>query len=109
MGKQVENPLSFEGRAGANGFSSLECETPLEDRKSIEEDLFRCVRRSYDITRDDTDLRAFVGNRDFAKHFDALRKRYPVRHEFGDYTVTNVPKENIELREKLALLGFAVE
>jgi erythronate-4-phosphate dehydrogenase len=74
--------------------------------RSIEEDLSRCVRRAYDITRDDTDLRAFVGNREFAKHFDALRKRYPVRHEFADFTVTNIPPENTELRARLTALGF---
>ena len=77
--------------------------------RSIEEDLSRCVKRSYDITRDDLELRAFIGNKDFAKHFDALRKRYPVRHEFADYTVTNIPKENGELRARLTALGFGVE
>jgi erythronate-4-phosphate dehydrogenase len=76
--------------------------------RSIEEDLSRCVKRSYDITRDDRDLRAFIGNKDFAMHFDALRKRYPVRHEFADYTVTNIPAGNLELRERLAQLGFGI-
>jgi len=76
--------------------------------RSIEEDLARCVRRSYEITRDDADLRAWVGNPDFAKHFDVLRKRYPVRHEFADYTVTGVPADRRELRERLKALGFGV-
>jgi erythronate-4-phosphate dehydrogenase len=76
--------------------------------RNIEEDLARCVRRSYDITRDDTELRAWVGNPDFAKHFDALRKRYPVRHEFADYTVTGIPPERADLKERLTALGFGV-
>jgi erythronate-4-phosphate dehydrogenase len=76
--------------------------------RNIEEDLARCVKRSYDITRDDADLRVWVGKPDFAKHFDALRKRYPVRHEFADYTVAGVPEANAELRRRLAALGFGV-
>jgi erythronate-4-phosphate dehydrogenase len=76
--------------------------------RNTEEDLARCVKRSYDITRDDTDLRAWVGKPDFAKHFDALRKRYPVRHEFADYTVTGIPADRVEARERLAALGFAI-
>lgn len=78
------------------------------DGRNVEEDLARCVRRSYDITRDDADLRAWVGNPDFAKHFDALRKRYPVRHEFADYEVTGIPADRAELKERLRALGFRV-
>jgi erythronate-4-phosphate dehydrogenase len=74
--------------------------------RNVEEDLARCVRRSYDITRDDADLRAWVGNPDFAKHFDALRKRYPVRHEFGDYEVAGIPENRTDLKERLTALGF---
>jgi erythronate-4-phosphate dehydrogenase len=76
--------------------------------RNIEDDLARCVRRSYDITRDDADLRAWVGNPEFARHFDALRKRYPVRHEFADYTVAGIPADRAEARARLAALGFKV-
>lgn len=74
----------------------------IENPKSV----FEAVLRSYDVARDDADLRAHVGHADFAKEFDLLRKRYPVRHEFADFTVAGVG--DAALRERLAALDFHV-
>jgi erythronate-4-phosphate dehydrogenase len=80
---------------------------PQPDNPRIENpaSVFEAVSRSYDIARDDADLRAHVGSPDFAKEFDLLRKRYPVRHEFADYTVS-LPAEKAALKHKLGMLGF---
>jgi erythronate-4-phosphate dehydrogenase len=67
------------------------------------------VRHVYDITRDDADLRAYLGDADVATSFDLLRKRYPVRQEFAGFTVTNLSPEKKSLREKLLALGFQAE
>jgi erythronate-4-phosphate dehydrogenase len=82
---------------------------PEPARGSVETDLKQCVRHVYDITRDDADLRAFLGMDDFSTSFDLLRKRYPVRQEFAGFTVTGIPAENKLLTEKLSRLGFSVE
>jgi erythronate-4-phosphate dehydrogenase len=83
--------------------------SPEPSRHSTETDLHQCVRHVYDITRDDADLRAFLGMEDFSTSFDLLRKRYPVRQEFAGFTVTGIPAEKKTLTEKLSRLGFSVE
>ncbi len=77
---------------------------------TVETALDAVVRHVYDITRDDDDLRAFLGRPDFASSFDGLRKRYPVRQEFAGYTVKGMPgDEKKHVTEKLLSLGFRVE
>jgi erythronate-4-phosphate dehydrogenase len=106
---------AFLKHFGLEQKSSVKMPVPADNQikwvgagRNIEDDLARCVRRSYEITRDDAELRAWVGNRDFAMHFDALRKRYPVRHEFADYTVVGIPADRAEARSRLAALGFKI-
>lgn len=81
----------------------------LPEDATTETALDAVVRHAYDITRDDADLRAFLGDADIATSFDLLRKRYPVRQEFAGFTVTNISAEKKALREKLSALGFQVE
>lgn len=76
---------------------------------SVETGVDAVVRHAYDITRDDADLRAFLGQPDFSTSFDLLRKRYPVRQEFAGFTVAGVPAEKVLLTQKLSGLGFSVE
>jgi erythronate-4-phosphate dehydrogenase len=77
--------------------------------RTIEAELNDCVRRSYAIDRDDSALRAFLGDPEFPKHFDALRKNYPVRHEFAGFRITGLSPGKKILAEKLTGLGFSVE
>jgi erythronate-4-phosphate dehydrogenase len=76
---------------------------------TVETELDAVVRHAYTITRDDADLRGFLGDADFATSFDGLRKRYPVRQEFAGFTVRDVPHEKKWVAEKLTALGFRVE
>ncbi len=58
-------------------------------------DLGKLIASVYDIRADDRRLRALAaavrrGEADFAQGFDKLRKDYPVRREFHNYTVASV-------------------
>jgi len=80
---------------------------------SVETALDAVVRHAYIITRDDADLRAFLGDADLGASFDLVRKRYPVRQEFAGFTVrglsvTAAAKKN-SVAQKLSALGFHVE
>lgn len=70
-------------------------------------DLHAVVRRVYDIARDDADLRAGLGGENFGAHFDQLRKKYPVRHEFGSFRAAGVPSTGV-LRDALTKAGFGL-
>ncbi len=61
----------------------------LPSEGTIEEKLHFIIKHIYDIENDDLLLRKLIGlNKDGRiKHFDDLRKKYPVRREFGNYTV----------------------
>jgi erythronate-4-phosphate dehydrogenase len=102
------NHFGLERKSAVNMPAPADPVIRHEAGRTLEEEVAHCVRRSYDITRDDADLRAHVGAADFAKQFDLLRKRYPVRHEFADYTVAGVPGDRTDLRAALAGLGFGV-
>jgi erythronate-4-phosphate dehydrogenase len=96
---------AFRGHFGLPEKSGVVFPRPPQPLIVNPKSVFEAVLRSYDVARDDADLRAHVGNPDFAKEFDLLRKRYPVRHEFGDFTVSDVEPD---LRQRLAGLGFNV-
>jgi erythronate-4-phosphate dehydrogenase len=77
--------------------------------RTVEAEMFACVRRSYDIGRDDAELRAVLDDPEFPKHFDRLRKSYPVRHEFAGFRMLKTPPEKKSIAEKLTRLGFSPE
>ena len=64
------------------------------------------IRHSYDLRRDDADLRAGLGLAPGAwgEHFDKLRRNYPRRREFRRYRVEAPLPANI--RGTLMALGF---
>jgi erythronate-4-phosphate dehydrogenase len=72
-----------------------------------EEALWSLVRRIYDITQDDRQLRAAsqIAPEYRAEKFNALRRDYPVRREFHSVTVS-APNGGDELTGKIAGLGF---
>ena len=77
---------------------------------STHEILHQVVRRAYDLAADDSALRAGWERREGneaqrGQHFDHLRRVYPTRREFGNYTV-QFDQEQAPLAETLRALGF---
>lgn len=70
--------------------------------------LNQCVLSAYDIWRDHHAMQQLIGKDTAALGFDALRKGYPLRREFGQLTVNSgegvIPDT---LLRQLAALGFA--
>jgi len=79
------------------------------DDSDEQEVLWRAVRKIYDISKDDRNLRQII-NRPPAKRrefFDNLRKNYPVRREFQNtQVILEAPCRS--LAKKLAGIGFNV-
>jgi len=69
--------------------------------------LQKIFSKIYDIRRDDKDLRKIISEKrgEVGKYFDLLRKDYPLRREFSNYTIV-VPKEEMELRNILSAFRF---
>jgi len=67
----------------------------LSDGKSDEEKLFKLFSSIYDIEKDDARLREISTYKlnEQAGYFDLLRKSYPVRREFSNFTVQLSEKE----------------
>lgn len=68
------------------------------------------IKKSYDIQGDSNALREGLAIEDEAawgRHFDGLRKNYPVRREFYNYHVE--PTGERPLDNDLSAMGFAVE
>ena len=81
----------------------------------LEADLLSVIRQVYDIESDDSRLRELLAmaGPEGAKHFDLLRKHYPVRREFFNTRVQLNDREldtgcHVQLRTTLAGLGFQV-
>jgi len=82
----------------------------IRDNHGNEQEILRqTVKRVYDITKDDADLRRILNlpadKRSFI--FDRLRKTYRIRREFQDKTVS-VKKGSGSLAKKLEGIGFKV-
>jgi erythronate-4-phosphate dehydrogenase len=89
---QVENPL-----------------IELNNIESIEAGLKEIFRKIYDIRKDDSSLRKIITDLqdDRKKYFDKLRRDYPLRREFINYTI-KVPEEHKELKNILQVFRFKV-
>jgi erythronate-4-phosphate dehydrogenase len=76
---------------------------------TIEETLRNIFHRVYDIKQDDNNMRKMLGmNMDKAsEYFDLLRKNYPLRREFNNYSVS-IPGGYGELEKILSVLRFNV-
>ncbi len=71
--------------------------------------MHHCVKQSYEILRDDINLRRALNDPDLPIRFDLLRKTYPERYEFAGFRVTGLPREENTARQRLRGLGFTVE
>jgi len=76
---------------------------------AAEAGMHHCVKQSYEILRDDINLRRALSDKELPLRFDALRKSYPERHEFAGFRVTGLPREENTARQRLRGLGFTVE
>lgn len=90
-----------------------EIENPILDyptTNTLEESLKRIISEIYDIKRDDNKLRRIINSQEIerGKYFDQLRKNYPVRREFTNYTVRIDKKLKQEI-EVLTALRFKVQ
>jgi len=67
------------------------------------------VLRAYDIAADDARLRSAASD-NLANHFDALRKHYPSRQEWGNRRLTNIAASNLSdaALSRLREIGFAL-
>jgi len=82
----------------------------LNDTKSDELKLYNLFRAVYDIEGDDRRMRNMikVKQKERGKYFDQLRKEYPVRREFVNYTI-KLRKGEHHLKKILETLGFKVK
>lgn len=81
----------------------------IDKKSSLEELLNKIIKQIYKIENDDKLLREGInlGLHQQAKHFDDLRKNYPVRREFNNYTI-KLNFEDLEIKKKLESLRFSV-
>ena len=78
--------------------------------ENIEYSLYKLFSSIYDIEKDDELIRKIgtIKQNERASHFDLLRKKYPVRREFSNYTV-QISEAEFYLKPILENLRFGVE
>jgi erythronate-4-phosphate dehydrogenase len=81
----------------------------IEEDYTLEEMFNKILRKIYKINEDDNEMKKMLEmNKDeAAKHFDALRKHYPLRREFLNYNV-RLPESNNSLAEILKGFRFSL-
>lgn len=82
----------------------------LPDFKSDEEKLYKLFSSIYDIANDDARLREISSYKmnERAGYFDLLRKNYPVRREFSNFTI-HISEKEIHLKTILESFRFKVK
>jgi erythronate-4-phosphate dehydrogenase len=82
----------------------------MSSTKNLEEKLHLIFKQIYNVEKDDSEMREMIGmdNDSRAAHFDNLRKEYPLRREFNNYTVI-IRREDKKLGEILHELRFKVQ
>lgn len=81
----------------------------LNKSESTEEALHEIFGKIYNFKKDDENLRKILDrdNTEVGKHFDLLRKNYPLRREFSNYSVL-VPKKEAVLKKILTAFRFNI-
>lgn len=82
----------------------------LPEGNSDEEKLYKLLSGIYNIEKDDSELRRILqmNTREQADYFDKLRREYPVRREFSNYTI-QISKEDLRFRKILEAFRFKVK
>ncbi len=85
----------------------INCEKIVKDKKSSELNLYELISSIYNIEEDDRKMRNIIKlkTEDQSKYFDQLRKEYPLRREFSNYTV-HLGNDEHHLEKILRALGF---
>lgn len=80
-----------------------------ESSGSVESVISSVLNKVYNIRNDDSEMRKILtmSIEEKVKHFDLLRKNYPFRREFNNYSV-KVKNNNSELTDTLKALRFKV-
>ena len=73
------------------------------ESESTEQSLHTLISRIYDINADDEKLRQITDQKEAGSYFDRLRKKYPIRREFTNYTVKISRKLEKEIKILKAL------
>ncbi|HSP87088.1 MAG TPA: 4-phosphoerythronate dehydrogenase [Ignavibacteriaceae bacterium] len=103
----------FLNKEATYSIKPLEVDDPvieLDKAESIENSLQKIFKKIYDIRRDDKNLRKILKEEKDkpGKYFDLLRKKYPLRREFSNYSVL-ISKEEKELINILSALRFKID
>jgi len=82
----------------------------LDDSQSDELKLYNLLNSAYNIEEDDRRMRNIIKltREDRGKYFDQLRKKYPLRREFSNYTV-KLREDEFYLKNILETLRFKTE
>jgi erythronate-4-phosphate dehydrogenase len=82
----------------------------IEQNYKLEELFNKILRKIYKIEEDDDEMKKMLmmNKKETAKHFDSLRKHYPLRREFLNYTV-RLKEQNETLTEILKNFRFNVK
>lgn len=85
-------------------------EIRLPEGKTDEEKLYKLFSSIYNIERDDELMRKILTyeSKQRAKYFDLLRKKYPVRREFDNFTVY-ISENEIRFKSILEIFRFDVK
>ena len=85
-------------------------EMNLPEGKTDEERFYKLFSSVYNIEKDDDDMRKILNYKagEQAVYFDLLRKKYPQRREFSNYTL-KILHEDIHLKSFLESIRFKVE
>ena len=85
-------------------------EMTLPSGKSDEEKLNKLFSSIYNIEKDDELMRQIINmeQKDQPAYFDSMRKNYPVRREFSNYTV-RLTQPELHLKNLLETIRFKVE
>ena len=78
--------------------------------RSLDEKLHFIFKQIYNIETDDSEMREMIGmnNESRTAHFDKLRKEYPLRREFDNYTIL-IEETDKQLKDILEAFRFKVK
>lgn len=82
----------------------------MNSEGTIENKLYSVIKHIYNIDFDDSSIRKMAGmnENDSVLYFDKLRKEYPLRREFNNYSVI-IKKKDCKLGEMLKAFRFNVK
>lgn len=112
--KMIYNALCNHLKIKPNWIPNLpvieKTELALPRGKSDEEKLYRLFSSIYEIEKDDNKLRKVSTHKpgEQAAYFDFLRKTYPIRREFSNFTVL-LSERDKQLKEFLESLRFRIK